>query len=128
MKTILVIPGELMDLNTYIDIERGNKFAASSVKKTETEKIHWLCIQQKTKPISTPVNLEFHWHAKNARKDPDNIAFAIKFILDGLVNANILPNDRFSTIKSIIHRFFLDSSHPRIEVGVSILFDTEPTK
>ncbi len=99
-----------MDANTYINLERGNKFGAAKVKKEETERIHWLCIQQKAKPIKTPADIEFHWYAKNKRKDPDNIAFAIKFILDGLVNAKLLPNDRITTIKSNTHSFFLGCS------------------
>ena len=128
MKPILIIPGELMDLNTYIDVERGNKFGAAKIKKAETEMVHWYCIQQKPKPILTPFDLEIHWYAKDKRKDSDNISFAQKFILDGLVAAKVIPNDRFTTIKSIIHRFLVDSSYPRIEVGRSVLFDSEDSK
>ena len=40
-----------------------------------------------------PVKLHFIWIEKDARRDLDNVAFAKKFILDALVNNEILVDD-----------------------------------
>lgn len=35
----------------------------------------------------------FNWHVANKRRDPDNIAVAVKFIFDAFVTAGIIKND-----------------------------------
>ena len=65
-----------------------------------------------------PVCLSITWYMKNRRKDPDNISFAVKFILDGLVNAGALPNDGWNEIVEITHHFVVDAKQPRVEVSL----------
>lgn len=95
------------DLNTYINAERGNKYGGAAIKKGETEAATWYF---KGKKIQTPCKLIFTWHTKNRRKDPDNIAFASKFIIDGMVAANAIPNDNLNHVQAISHRFKVDGS------------------
>lgn len=45
-----------------------------------------------------PCRITFVWHLKNKRKDLDNVAFAKKFILDGLVKAGTLKNDNLNNV------------------------------
>ena len=47
--------------------------------------------------IKVVVTFEFYFPDKR-RRDPDNYAFSAKFILDGLVDAGILPDDSFDEI------------------------------
>ena len=79
-------------LNEYINIERGNKIASAKLKKDCTEQVYWQCKELNVKPVTSMVDVHFEWHV-TGRHDPDNIDFARKFILDGLVMANVLKDD-----------------------------------
>ncbi len=94
-------------LNEYINAERGNRFQGAKIKRNETEKIIWLCRAQYLKPIDTKVKIDFTWFVANRRKDPDNIAFTKKFILDGLVKAGVLKNDNLNVIVGFSDKFVL---------------------
>ena len=79
-------------LNEYINIERGNKIASAKLKKDCTEQVYWQCKELNAKPVTSMVDVHFEWHV-TGRHDPDNIDFARKFILDGLVLAKVLKDD-----------------------------------
>ena len=119
----LTIPGELVDLNTYINAERSNRYAGAKIKQEMTDYITLLAKQLKIKnrPIGTPVRLIYHWYCKDKRKDKDNIAFAKKFIQDGLVNAGVLKNDGWNDIEGFSDEFFVDKQNPRVEVEITEL-------
>jgi Holliday junction resolvase RusA-like endonuclease len=114
----LVIPGELCDLNSYIDAERSHFRIAAKIKKEETKRVAWeFC---NVKPVASyPVHIEYTWYSKDSRKDIDNIAFAVKFIHDGLVQAGVLEGDGRKHISSFSHAgFFIDKENPRVELEV----------
>lgn len=79
-------------LNEYIDCERGSTIAAAAMKKKCTEQVKEQCLSQHIQPVNGKVDLLFEWHS-STRHDPDNVAFAKKFILDGLQLAGVLEND-----------------------------------
>ena len=79
-------------LNEYIDCERGSTIAAAAMKKKCTEQVRIQCEEQNIPAVSGKVDLLFEWHS-STRHDPDNVAFAKKFILDGLQLAGVLEND-----------------------------------
>ena len=79
-------------LNEYIDCERGSTIAAAAMKKNCTEQVKEQCLSQQIQPVNGKVDLLFEWHS-STRHDPDNVAFAKKFILDGLQLAGVLEND-----------------------------------
>lgn len=79
-------------LNEYIDCERGSTIAAAAMKKKCTEQVKEQCLSQQIQPVNGKVDLLFEWHS-STRHDPDNVAFAKKFILDGLQLASVLEND-----------------------------------
>lgn len=114
---MLEIKGELTDLNKYIRIERGNKFAGANIKKDETNRIWIECKQQHIEKQKKGCFIVFQWYAKNSRKDKDNIAFAKKFILDGLVQAGVIESDRWDFISGFLDVFYIDEKNPRIEVS-----------
>ena len=113
----LIIPGELVDLNTYINAERANRYAGAEIKKKMTDYITLIAKRLKTK-IEPPVKIRFKWYTKNLRIDPDNTAFAKKFVLDGIVKAGILENDSRRYIKGFTDEFDLDPEDPRVEVEI----------
>lgn len=55
--------------------------------------------------IKKPVKIYFLWQEKDHRRDPDNCAFAQKFILDELVRLKKLPNDTSRWIHGLYHDF-----------------------
>lgn len=116
----LVIDGELMDLNTYTNETRKNRYGGAKVKKQETLKVAWYCKSSKLKPLEGLHNYKFTWYCKNKRKDKDNIMFAQKFVFDGLQEAGILKNDGWGEIGDILHKFYVDKENPRIEVEIEI--------
>jgi len=113
----LIIKGELTDLNTYINAERTNRFAAAKIKKTETERVWANCKEQKLKPMRGLYSVTFYWYNKNTRKDFDNIEFAQKFIWDGLVMAKIIKTDGQKDTPPVrTHIHFVDAARPCVEV------------
>lgn len=115
MKTI-IIKGELTDLNNYIRVERGNKFGGASLKRQMTQLV---ALQARKYPkIVTPAWFIFNWFLPNKMKDPDNIAFAKKFVLDGLMLAKKLDNDGWDQVSGFTDQFFVDAKNPRIELEI----------
>jgi Holliday junction resolvase RusA-like endonuclease len=116
---ILIIKGELTDLNTYINAERTDKYLAAKIKKEETDRIYWEIKEQKLKALENCKYVYFYWYNKNTRKDFDNIEFAQKFIWDALVLARIIKNDNQKNTPPVrTHRHFTDLKNPRIEVSL----------
>ena len=110
----LIIPGDLPDLNQIIDIAKRHHMKYSSMKKTNTEIVR-LYAWQLPKNL-TRVFVTFKWFCKNKKKDPDNIVVGKKFILDGLVEAKVIPNDGWKQIAGFKDEFEVDKQNPRIEI------------
>lgn len=114
----LVIEGELTALNEYVSAERRNKFIAAKIKKDETGHCQNVAEKSDLKLQETdfPCALIITWYVKNKRKDADNIAFAKKFILDGLVEAGVLPNDNRKYVQGFADIVKEDKEHQRVEI------------
>lgn len=113
---MLRIKGELTDLNNYIRVERSNKFWAAKVKEEETNRIYLECKSQQIPVQKKGCFIVFQWYSKDHRKDKDNISFAKKFILDGLVLAKVIESDRWDFISGFLDLFYIDAENPRVEV------------
>lgn len=114
----MVIPGRMPGLNDYVRAERANRYAASTMKKQQTERAGIAAIEQGMPKFSCPVEIAFTWVEENRRRDMDNVAFAKKFILDGLVRAGVIKDDTPRYVAGLSDRFAYDKQHPRIEVEV----------
>lgn len=78
-------------LNDYIRECRGNRYLAARTKKNLE---YFLSVHMKQLPVfDCPVIIDFEWIEKDRKRDPDNVAFAKKFVLDALVKAGKIPND-----------------------------------
>lgn len=85
----------------------------SKLKKSWTDTVHLLAKARHIPPMQPGVHLQFDWHCQNRRRDPDNIAAGgRKFILDGLVNAGVLPGDGWAAKISWADTFLLDKIQP----------------
>lgn len=119
----IIIPFELMDLNTFIDKQRINRFLGNKAKQDETQKCSWIIKSYINKGLvvnedDLPIDIVFIWHSKNRMKDKDNISFAKKFILDGMVQSKLLENDGWKQLGSFSDYFEVDKLNPRVEVYI----------
>lgn len=110
------IPGELPGLNEIIDAAKSHFSAYATMKETHTDAVCWM-VKQAPK-LTRPVEVTITWYAKDKRRDPDNVMAGQKFIFDGLVKAEVIPNDTWRYIKGITHRFEIDRKNPRVKVEV----------
>lgn len=90
-----------MNLNEY----RNAHFFLLDKEKKKWERITVKeSIAQRIRPIrKCRLTIEFYFKDRR-RHDPDNYSASLKFILDGMVKANILPDDDFSVIESLTVR------------------------
>lgn len=101
----ITIPYRFTSLNDYINAERSNKYAAAKIKEQETEAARLAALGHYFLPARYPVTVDCQWFRADRRTDPDNVQFAIKFILDGFVKAGVLLGDNWKYIKEINHHF-----------------------
>lgn len=116
-----MIYGELIHLNDYIRAERSHRSKAAQIKREETDRVAYEAMASKAKPIPLrhyPVSLEISWFSKDARVDIDNVSFAKKFILDGLVECGVLAGDDRKHVAGFSETFLIDRENPRIEVVI----------
>ncbi|MBU5440388.1 hypothetical protein KQI42_20555 [Tissierella sp. MSJ-40] len=114
----IVIPGEMPGMNEIVAAAkkgRGKYQPYNDMKRENTELVSWA---SKKIPKKKRIFLDITWIAKNKRRDPDNIAAAVKFIWDGLVEAGVIPNDGWNENGGWANHFEVDKDNPRIEVVV----------
>lgn len=99
----MTIKTRLPTCNEYIDACRTNKYVAAKMKR-EAEFTISLFIRN-MKSVASPVRVHFTWHEKDQKRDPDNVAFAKKFVFDALVARRILPNDTAKWVKGFDDSF-----------------------
>lgn len=116
----LLIKGELPSLNEYIAADKTNRYVGGRMKRESTNLVKLTALNQKLPKIEKLSDFNFIYYCKNRKKDKDNIsATARKFIFDGLVAANLLPNDGWDYVGDIYESFMVDPDNPRIEVFIT---------
>ncbi len=89
-KKTYVISGKFTTLNEHDNANRRNRFLGAKLKHEMTDMV---ATQLLGKPaIMSPCTLHFNWHY-SSRADFDNIAFAKKYVQDGMVKSGILLDD-----------------------------------
>lgn len=114
----LTLPGEFPGFNEYLKELNRNRYEGNKIKKEQTEWVAWEARSQKIKPVQPATHIIYHWYCKNRKRDKDNIAFAKKFINDGLQVAGVLSNDGWKNILAFSDEFHVDADRPRIEVEI----------
>jgi hypothetical protein len=99
-----IIQSQLPTLNDYIQKERGGWAAAASIKKKGTEAVQLEVLSQNRSKIDGMVDVELYWIVPDNKQDPDNVFFATKYILDGIVKAGVLREDGRKNIRHISHK------------------------
>ena len=115
----LTVDGKMPDFNAISNAMKGHWSAYSKEKRRWTDTVVWLCREAQLRPVEAPVMLEFTWYAKDRRRDPDNIrSIGSKFIIDGLVKAGVLADDRWRNIVGFKDHFQIDKERPRCLVRI----------
>ena len=95
----------------------GNRYEYQSVKKRWAELIYFEVIKQeipRNEIEKSVVEIKYFFKDKR-RRDPDN--YSGKFILDGLVKADVISDDSFSNIKLVLSAD-VDKNNPRVEITI----------
>lgn len=116
MKQTFVIPGRLIGLNEYVNDCRRNRYAAAKIKKETQASVCWEIKRQNVKRFKNPVDVHITWIEPNMKRDKDNISFAKKFILDALVQMNIIKDDGWKWVNNLSDKFYVNKKEPRIIV------------
>ena len=119
MEAGLIIPGRFPSLNDYIAAERRNRHIAAKMKREETKRVADIAANLDMPTFEKPVHVYFAWVEPNRRRDIDNIAFAHKFILDGLVDAGVLKGDSQKYVTGSVDRFRVDKDNPHVSVLIT---------
>ena len=112
----LIVKGDLPSLNQVIAASKKHWSHYAKEKKRWTNTVYAEALSQKLKPVSGPVWIRCEHYLKNRRVDPDNKAIGLKYVLDGLQVAGVLPEDNMDWIIGFIHTFEIDKDNPRLEV------------
>ena len=119
----VTIPYKFCGLNDYTLACRKNKFAGANLKKkTQADISPYL---SKLPQVKNPVKILFLWQEKDKRRDPDNVSFAQKFILDEMVKLQKIPNDTGRWIRGLYHSFIYGDSY---QVQLTIIEDNNDTE
>jgi hypothetical protein len=114
----LNIQGTMPGLNDFLAAVNKHRLLGNKMKQEQTERVAWAAKTQL--PVFTrQINLTFVYREANHKRDKDNIAFAKKFILDGLVMAGRIPNDTWAWVADWSEAFVVEPKNPGITVIIN---------
>lgn len=117
MKYEFEIKGTLPTLNEYVNKERTNRFAAAKIKRQTQEYIRSF-IPADAPHFKGAVRVGFKWIRPDMRSDKDNVAFAKKFILDALQEAEVIERDSWKLCTPYDVDFKVNKQNPRTVVTI----------
>ena len=112
----LIIRAKMPNLNDVIAASKRHWSYYSKEKKRWTDVAAFEAKAQGLYKMRLPVWVRTTYFMKTRRGDPDNVRVAIKYILDGLVQAGVLEDDSQRWIVGFQDLYDLDRDDPRIEV------------
>lgn len=127
MRQELHLDFQFPSLNDYTKALKKYRLVGQQMKTEYTDEVTVMCKHQKLKPYTRPIQLTFVYRERRSNRDPDNIVFAKKFILDGMVNAGVIPNDTQTYIKKFTDEWVVDSKRPGVLVIIEEWKDDRST-
>ena len=98
------LEGRLPGLNEVTAQNRANRYAGAKQKKAIENAL--VAQLYDAPPLPGFCRWRFTWYEADRRRDPDNIASAVKFIFDALQAAGVIENDNWLCVGAgIEHRF-----------------------
>ncbi len=119
-KSTVIIPcapefgGEFPTMNETIAKAKSHWGAYSGWKKQYTNRV--AAIMPAPKAAHACVCVHFEWYRADMRTDPDNVASAAKYVIDGIVKSGLLRGDGWKHVRRIEHDFYVDKQKPRVVV------------
>ena len=114
----------LPDLNAQLKRAKTSPYSYAAETKRAVEDIAWeikAYFSPKVPTINEGFAIVCCWHVTNKRRDPDNIAFGIKYILDGMQSAGLIANDGFNNVSGgILHSFQVSPRNPHVSVQIRL--------
>lgn len=115
------IPGRLSGLNEHDTKSRSHAQAGGRHKKEQQSLVEYSIMAAGAPRVPAswyPLRVTFRWYEANRMRDPDNIAFAKKYILDAMQTMRTIEGDGWRHIAQLEDEFYIDPKNPRIEVIV----------
>ena len=119
-KQELTIYGSFPSLNKVISTAKNHWSQYAKLKKELTLSVAVQAMGAGLKPGDKAM-VSFSWFLKDKRMDVDNVSHGQKYILDGLVEAHIIPTDGQKHISVLEHSFDVDRDNPRVVVQITEL-------
>ena len=117
MKQKLTLRGDWPSSNATIAAAKKHWSHYAREKKRWTDRVWAESKAAGLRPMTPPIRLHFIWHMPSLKRDPDNLrGITAKYVIDGLVKANVIPDDGPKQISGFRDDFVLDRKSPRIEI------------
>lgn len=118
----LWIPGKMPSLNELISAAkgfRGSGLGYARLKRKWTTIVKQLARAAKLKPMQR-AHVAFEWVEATRKRDPDGVCSGgAKCVLDGLVEAGVLPDDGQDEVVSFTHTWRIDRKKPGVLVKLT---------
>jgi hypothetical protein len=89
--------------------------------KENKEHVCWHIKQARLKPFTAPVVVNIVWYERTHMRDPDGITgYAVKVVMDALVDMKVLPGDSQKYVKEINNKIEVDKQNPHILIEINI--------
>ena len=122
----LVVEGYApLSLNAVIEMCKRHWSQYAMEKRRRTETVAWLAKAERMKPVLVPPAIRIWYYVRDRKMEKDNLLVNDKWLLDGLCQAGILPDDRWDNYTDLDHRFRIDRARPRVEVELVEVDRTE---
>lgn len=118
----LRIKERLDGLNDIIAANRKHWSAGAKIKEVNDAIVLWAIKESKLRKVGGPARFFFEWIEPNAKRDPDNIISAKKFIFDALQHkANqIIKGDGMKQVLEIVDTWRVTDNPAEVGVIVTI--------
>lgn len=101
MRARIWIPVRLPSLNEYTRDNRAHWARGAKSKGGADGMASWHIRAARPPHFHGPVDVSFRWVEPDRRRDPDNIVFAKKFVLDALVSQRVIRGDGWRWVASL---------------------------
>lgn len=113
------IEGKLPTLNDYTNSNRTHWGSGAADKLNATRKVAVACADLEL-PEGKQVKLHYDWYV-STKHDYDNIAFAQKFVQDGLKVAGKIPDDSPKYVLGFTHEFHrIDKGEDKVIITIEL--------
>lgn len=109
------VPGRFPSLNDVLRIKNGVQ--RNRMKRELDNRVAWSAKQAGIRPVGRCM-VRVGWLEKDARRDWDNVRTGMKFVLDGLQKAEVIPNDSQRYVLDLDDWYGHDKGNPRLIVQI----------